>query len=100
MAYKVEISARAERDLVRIFGFIEAETSDPARRWFRELYVAIRSLSEMPERCPRTSESESHRHLLYENSPDVYRIIFRIDSRRGRVLVKHIHHGARSHFRG
>jgi plasmid stabilization system protein ParE len=45
MAYKVEISARAERDLVRIFAFIEAETSDRARRWFRELYVAIRSLS-------------------------------------------------------
>jgi hypothetical protein len=52
----------------------------------------------MPERCPVTPESDRHRHLLYGNYPDVYRIIFKIDNRQHKVVINHIRHGARSEF--
>jgi hypothetical protein len=49
----------------------------------------------MPERCPFTQENREERHLLFGDKRDVYRIVFRIDVRRRRVVVKHIFHSAR-----
>lgn len=98
MPHLVELSVRAERDLVRVFESIDGANSEPARRWYRGLFTAIGSLSEMPERCPVTPESDRHRHLLYGNYPDVYRIIFKIDNRQHKVVINHIRHGARSEF--
>jgi len=48
--------------------------------WFSALEDAILSLTEFPERCPLAPEDASFpfevRHLLYGNSPHVYRILF------------------------
>lgn len=95
MPYLVELSVRADRDLAHIFESIHASTSETAHRWFRQLCAAIGSLSEMPERCPFTQENREERHLLFGDKRDVYRIVFRIDVRRRRVVVKHIFHSAR-----
>jgi toxin ParE1/3/4 len=95
MAYLVNFSVRAERDLVSIYEEINAEHSDAALEWYRGLRKAILRLSEHPNRCPRTPEDARLRHLLYGNQPHIYRVIYRIHERQRRVDVLHIRHGRR-----
>jgi toxin ParE1/3/4 len=99
MAYLVRIAARAERDLVSLYGDINAPDSAPARRWYQGLKQAILSLAEKPNRCPATPENKRFRHLLYGDKPHFYRVIYRVDGRRRHVDVLHIRHGARRRFR-
>jgi plasmid stabilization system protein ParE len=54
MTYRVELTARAGRNLKRIFRHINAESSPLASVWFNELEAAILSLDEHPERSPAT----------------------------------------------
>jgi toxin ParE1/3/4 len=95
MAYRVELTARAGRNLRRIYRTIHAEDSAQAWTWFDGLERAVLNLDEHPSRCPPTPEDAALRHLLYGAKPDTYRIIFRIDERSHLVTVLHIRHGAR-----
>jgi plasmid stabilization system protein ParE len=61
MAYLVNITARAERDLALLFADINAEHSDAALKWYRGLKEAILSLEEAPNRCPATHENANLR---------------------------------------
>lgn len=99
MAYLVRIAARAERDLVSLYGDINAPDSAPARQWYQGLKQAILSLAEKPNRCPVTPENKRFRHLLYGKKPSLYRVIYRVDDRQRRVDVLHIRHGKRREFR-
>jgi toxin ParE1/3/4 len=95
MAYHVELTARASRNLRRIYRSINAADSELARVWFNGLEAAVFSLDEHPTRCPMTPENRNLRHLLYGRKGHVYRIIFTIDEVRGVVTVLHIRHGSR-----
>ncbi|PYV82825.1 MAG: hypothetical protein DMG93_10610 [Acidobacteria bacterium] len=99
MAYRVKISARAERDLMEIYEHIRAEESERAKNWYFGLGETILSLHNMPGRCPTAPENRKLRQLLYGNKPNVYRLIFRITRKSSHVDVLHIRHGARSQFR-
>ena len=98
MAYVINISARAERDLAALFNVTHAEHSDAAWRGYRGLNQAILRLEEHPNRCPETPENPNFRHLLYGRKPHVYRVIYRIREKRKQVDVPHIRHGARQRF--
>jgi toxin ParE1/3/4 len=100
MAYLVNITPRAERDFASLYGYIHAEESDAALRWYVGLKKAILSLDEHPNRCPVTPEKKTLRHLLYGNKPHVYRVIYRVVEGQKRVDVLHIRHGARRAFPG
>jgi plasmid stabilization system protein ParE len=95
MAYLVNITSRAERDLTDLFQKINAEHSDAALHWYRGLKGAILSLEEHPNRCPVTRKSDKLRHLLYGHKPHIYRVIYRVLERQKLVEVLHIRHGAR-----
>jgi toxin ParE1/3/4 len=95
MTYRVELTARASRDLRRIFRHINAESSRQANAWFNELEATILRLDQHPERCPVTPENQALRHLLFGKKPNVYRVIFVVDRRAQIVRVLHIRHGAR-----
>jgi plasmid stabilization system protein ParE len=95
MTYRVELTARASRNLRRTFRLINAEGSPQAFAWFNALEAAILSLDQHPERCPATSENKRLRHLLFGSKPNVYRVIFAIEERARVVNVLHIRHGAR-----
>jgi toxin ParE1/3/4 len=95
MAYLVNITSRAERDLVHLYGEINAEDSNAALKWYRGLKEAILSLEEQPNRCPPTPEKKDLRHLLHGHKPHVYRVIFRVMEKQKQVDVLHICHGAR-----
>jgi len=95
MAYLVNITSRAERDLTCLYEAINAEFSDAARVWYAGLKEAILSIEEHPNRCPVTRENDQVRHLLYGRKPHVYRVLYRVLEKQKRVEVLHIRHGAR-----
>ena len=100
MAYLVNLTDRAERDLAALYLQINAADSAAALKWYRGFKEAILSLEELPSRCPVTPESDRLRHLLYGNKPHIYRAIFRVLEKQGQVEVLHIRHGARRGFTG
>jgi toxin ParE1/3/4 len=99
MAYLVNLTARAERDLGDLYDEIDAEHSDAALRWYAAFKEAILKLEEQPQRCPLTPESDKFRHLLYGNKPHTYRVIYRVLELQKRLEVLHIRHGARRRFK-
>jgi toxin ParE1/3/4 len=99
MAYSVNLSARADRDLDELYDSINAEQSDAALRWYLAFADAIIKLEERPYRCPLAPENGKFRHLLYGSKPHIYRVIFRILEKQKRVEVLHIRHGARQRFK-
>jgi plasmid stabilization system protein ParE len=99
MAYLVNLTARAQRDLIALYELMHAEESAAAGRWYDGLKRAILSLEEFPRRCPVTPENKRARHLLYGHKPHVYRIIYRVLERKQKVDVLHIRHGARRRLR-
>jgi len=98
MAYRVDLTVRAARNLRRIYRTINAKDSARARDWFNGLEKAVFSLDEDPARAPVTPENDSLRHLLYGRKPNVHRMIYAIDERDRVVTVVHIRHGARKAF--
>jgi toxin ParE1/3/4 len=95
MAYLVNITSRAQRDLAQLYRQINAESSHAALQWYRGLKEAILSLEDQPNRCPTTPENDKLRHLLYGNKPHIYRAIYRVLEKQKQVEVLHIRHGAR-----
>jgi toxin ParE1/3/4 len=95
MAYRVDITARAARNLRTIYRTIHADDSAQAHAWFNGLETSVLSLAEHPNRCAVTPEDETLRHLLYGHKPDTYRVIFTVDEARRIVTVLHIRHGKR-----
>ena len=95
MAYVVNITSRAERDLAHLYRKINAEYSDLALKWYRGLKEAILSLEEQPNRCPITWKSDKLRHLFFGHKPHIYRVIYRVLEKQKLVEVLHIRHGAR-----
>jgi plasmid stabilization system protein ParE len=99
VAYLVNITARAERDLAALYDEIRAEDSPAARRWYAGLKKAILDLENLPYCWPATHESRSLRHILYGRKPRIYRVIYRVLARRNQVDVLHIRCGARRQFK-
>jgi plasmid stabilization system protein ParE len=95
MAYRVELSRRAELNLRSIFGYINATESIAAARWFFGLQDLIQSLSTLPDRGKVTDYDPKLRYLLYGNKPHLYRILCRIHTATSTVRIVHIRHGAR-----
>ncbi|MGA3334555.1 MAG: type II toxin-antitoxin system RelE/ParE family toxin [Terracidiphilus sp.] len=99
MAYLVNITARAERDLAALYEEIDAENSVAAQRWYGGLKRAILDLEDHPYIWPATHEARKLRHILYGRRPHrIYRVIYRVIERRKAVEVLHIRHGARRRF--
>jgi toxin ParE1/3/4 len=102
MAYLVELTLRAERDLDYLYRRISADDSVMASSWFNGLEEAIYALERLPYRCPVAPESKRAkrrlRHLLYGAKRDVYRVIYEIDESRKIVSVLTIRHAAMDEF--
>jgi toxin ParE1/3/4 len=95
MAYLVNVTFRAERDLNILYEQINAQSSDAAMKWYLGLKNDILSLEDHPNRCPVIRSRDKLRHLLYGRKPHVYRVIYRVLERQKLVVVLHIRHGAR-----
>lgn len=98
MRYAVNFTRRAEIDLDLIFIAIDAENSEAALKWYFSLHDALLTLETHPSRCPLTTESRTHRHLLFGRRADIYRVIFQVSDETQEVTIAHIRHGARKPF--
>jgi plasmid stabilization system protein ParE len=98
LAYRVEIADRARIDLKRIYRDIDASSSATARPWFDRLEAVILSLEDHPARGAPTPENASLRQVFHGRKPNVYRVIYAIDSIGGVVTVPHVRHGRRDAF--
>ncbi|MEO7142411.1 MAG: type II toxin-antitoxin system RelE/ParE family toxin [Bryobacteraceae bacterium] len=101
MAFRVEITPRAEQDANAILEWLlPQQAGEAGLRWFLKLKEAIASLADLPGRCTLAPENASisfeMRQLLYGRKPHVYRILFTIG---GDVFyVLRIRHGRRRHI--
>ena len=90
--FRVEITHSAERDAIRIYEHIERSAPERAAKWFVEVERQMRTLSQLPRRCPVIPEADDigveYRHLIWGN----YRTIFRVE--RDTVVVVRVIHGA------
>jgi toxin ParE1/3/4 len=99
VAYRVNVSARAERDLASLYDEIDAENSAAARRWYAELKSSILNLEKQPHIWSAAPESRRLRQMLFGRKPHrVYRVIYRVRERQKVVEILHIRHGARRPF--
>lgn len=96
MAYLVNITSRAERDLASLYHEIHAGESDTALKWYQGLKEAVLSLEEQPNRCPATPEKHQLRHHLYGSKPYIYRVIYRVMEKQKRVDILNVRHDART----
>ncbi len=96
MAYLVEITARAARDLDHLYTQINAAESMAAARWYNGLEQAVQTLEKFPLRCPVAPEGKRAgrplRHLLYGRRPRVYRVIYEVAEPEKTVRVLTIRH--------
>ncbi len=98
MAYLVNLTARAARDLSLLYDATHAGNSRAALQWYTGLKEAILSLEHQPNRCPKTPENARLRHLLYGRKPHIYRVIYRVAGKSKQVDALHIRHAARRRF--
>lgn len=79
MAFRVEVAPQAFEDLDAIVENIKTHGSrESANRWFRSMMRSIRSLEQMPGRCPIAEESDElgreARCLLHGRRNRAYKI--------------------------
>jgi len=102
MAYHVELTVRATRDLDYLYQQVHVAESSTAARWYNGLEKAIYTLGRFPRRCPLAPEAERIkrpvRHLPYGRKPNVYRVLYEIDEPRKAVRVLTIRPGAMDEF--
>jgi plasmid stabilization system protein ParE len=85
IAYRVELTERADRNLRRIY--LSIESND-----------ALQACSRFPARGARISEDDRFRQLLYGSKRHRYRIIHPTGEVAHRVTVLTIRHGSRNVF--
>lgn len=87
--YAVRLTARALRDLDRIYAYVAEALSEPvtAQRHAERLETAILSLEDFPYRCPERRRGayagRGYRELFAEN----FTVIFRVDEAQKQVIV-------------
>jgi len=98
MAFRVELSDQAQRDISAIYDWLRSQQAgDTGERWFLALRAAIGSLADLPSRCPMAPENRDApvevRQLLYGRRPHTYRVLFAIEG--DVVQILHIRHARR-----
>lgn len=96
--FKVKITDTATADIDEAFAWwSENRSEEQAKRWYREVKVAIGSLKRMPERCPAVPEAKLSIAGVKElyvgiGKHPTHRIVFVIDSDHV-VILRIRHHG-------
>ncbi len=96
MVFRVEVTARAERDLEAIASYVaeRACSAIPALQWFDEMAAAIRDLGRSPHRFAVEEDLTALRGREYRRRfVGNYRVVFRILE--DTVVVDSVIHGSR-----
>ena len=97
MGFRVELTARAERDIDSALEALTRYSPQAAARWYAALVEKVATLEELPDRCALAAEAHDLqtplRELLFGKRPHVYRVLFVIAGETVQVL--HVRHAAR-----
>ena len=93
MAFRVEIAPRVVAQAEAAYLYIRRDSPANAVAWWNGLGAVIDGLSVFPRRFPIAPETVAFRVELRHVNYKGYRVIFRID--RKRVRIVHIRHAAR-----
>ena len=77
MAYTVEITEPAARNIEEAFEWLHAESPAAAERWIDGLLATIHTLTRLPLRCPVAPESDDFDETIREIFFGRYRILSR-----------------------
>ncbi|MDO9587246.1 MAG: type II toxin-antitoxin system RelE/ParE family toxin [Brevundimonas sp.] len=88
MTYRVQLTAEAEHDLVRLADFLAERRESAARHAGSTIKAALRSLARMPARARRTSDDLHEFAIRFGQSGYVVR--FRVDH--DTVVIARIYH--------
>jgi toxin ParE1/3/4 len=98
MAYRIEFTQRALRDVDEAYEWIARGSRRHAGRWYVAILDRIETLRDHPLRCPLAPETESFereiRQLLHGRRGGVYRVLFAVEEER--VVILSVRHGARA----
>jgi plasmid stabilization system protein ParE len=90
MSYQILIHRLAQFDLSEAYQWAFQRVPTTATNWLDRFQDAIRSLSDLPQRCPLAVENRKInveiREFRFGRRPNVYRVIFHIDGSIVRVL--------------
>jgi len=93
MAFHVELSERAQRDIVAAYDYMAAEVPQAAIDFRYGLQDRIDFLEVFPERCGLAPEDPYRNETIRQTFYKRYRILFIV--RGETVHVVHVRHGAR-----
>ena len=99
MPYRVEFTARAVRDLNRLYEYIHAAGVPAAALWFNNLEAHILRLENAPRLGAPSRDHPGIRQLIHGTRPHLYRVLYRIDDDARLVLILHMRHGRRDKIR-
>jgi hypothetical protein len=85
MAYVVNTTLHAERDLASLYQQVNDEYSDTAMEWYLGIKAAILSLEQRPNRCPINAKEGQAEASALRPQPHVYRVIYRVLGKRSRL---------------
>lgn len=95
MAFRVLLSAPAERDIEETVEFMVTNSPEAASKWLNGLQESLASLEEMPLRHALIPEAailgKPYRSLPYVS----HRIVYRVDDQSAQVYIVRVYHGAR-----
>jgi len=89
--YDVITLPRAERDIEAAYGWMMNHAPSVADAWYDDVFAAIDSLGEMPQRCPLAPEAKYFKQEVRHLILGAYRILFTVDERNVRVMtIRHV----------
>lgn len=93
MAYRVQVTEQADREIGEAFEFIAQDGVERAAAWLDRLQSRLDRLATHPNRCPLAPESGMFDLEIRQALHGPFRVLFVV---RGKtVTVLHVRHGAR-----
>ena len=99
MAYRVEISDPAARDIDEALSYILRDSLSAAKSWHSDLTELLDLIADLPTRFGAMAEAKSlklpYRSVMHHS----HRVIYRIDDEAQVVYVVRVYHSARRSLR-
>lgn len=93
--FRVELSERAETDLLNYYLVAAKHAPETAALWFNRFEAALETLAVNPDRCPLAPENDLVDEVIYQflfgKNLGKYRALFTIVG--NRVVILHIRRG-------
>jgi plasmid stabilization system protein ParE len=95
MAFRVELSTFAERDIEESFAYIAKDSPVRARQWLSGLFATLFELADLPAQHSVIPEAEKLGRPLRSVNYHSHRIIYEARESEAILYIVRVYHGAR-----